>query len=172
MKYLKAALSLPCVSSIFQNPGEKYILYYSHECFPPGSDGKEPACNSGDLALIPGWGRTPGEENGNPLQYSCLENSMERGAWWATVHGITQSGHDWVTNIFTFILMRERKEQWPTSQRLLKLFSCDIHYFNTQALGQSKSRGQACSQEDKWGLLPWETPKSHGSGQEWMIEKE
>ena len=51
-----------------------------------GSDGKESACNAGDLGSIPEIRRSPGEENGNPLQYSCLENSMVRGAWWATVH--------------------------------------------------------------------------------------
>ena len=51
--------------------------------FPDTSDGKESACNVGDLGLIPGSGRSPGERNGNPLQYSCLENSMDRGAWWA-----------------------------------------------------------------------------------------
>ena len=49
--------------------------------FPGGSDGKESAYNSGDLGLIPGWGRSPGEGNGNPLQYSFLENLMDRGAW-------------------------------------------------------------------------------------------
>ena len=48
--------------------------------FPGGSDSKESACNAGDLGLIPKWGRSPGEGNGNPLQYSCLENSMDRGA--------------------------------------------------------------------------------------------
>ena len=51
--------------------------------FPGGSDGKEPACNVGDSGSIPGLGRSPGEGNGNPLQYSCLENSMDQGAWWA-----------------------------------------------------------------------------------------
>ena len=48
---------------------------------------QETACSTGDPGLIPGSGRSPGEENGNPLQYSCLENPMDRGAWWATVHG-------------------------------------------------------------------------------------
>ena len=48
---------------------------------------QEIACSTGDPGLIPGSGRSPGEENGNPLQYSCLENPMDRGAWWATVHG-------------------------------------------------------------------------------------
>ena len=58
--------------------------------FPSGSDGKESACNAGDLDLILGSGRCPGEENGNTLQYSCLGNSMDRGAWWAKVHGIVK----------------------------------------------------------------------------------
>ena len=52
--------------------------------FPDSSVGKESACNVGDLSLIPGWGRSPGEENGYPLQYSCLETSMDRGAWWVS----------------------------------------------------------------------------------------
>ena len=55
------------------------------------SDGKASACNAGDLGLIPGSGRYPGEGNGNPLQYSCLENSMDRGAWWAIVHEVAKS---------------------------------------------------------------------------------
>ena len=59
--------------------------------FPGGSVGKESVCNSGDPGSIPGLGRSPGEGSGNPLQYSCLENSMDRGAWWATVHGVTES---------------------------------------------------------------------------------
>ena len=53
--------------------------------------GKESACNAGDLGSIPGSGRSSGKGNGNPLQYSCLESSMDRGAWWATVHGVTES---------------------------------------------------------------------------------
>ena len=59
--------------------------------FPGGSNGKKSACNVGDLGLIPRLGRSPGEENGNPLQYSCLENSMDRGAWWDRVHGVPKS---------------------------------------------------------------------------------
>ena len=59
--------------------------------FPGSSDGKESACNAGDPGLIPGLGRSPGEGNGNPLQYCCLENPMDRGFWCATVYGITKS---------------------------------------------------------------------------------
>ena len=65
--------------------------------FPGDSDRKESARNAGDLASIPGSGRCPGEGNGNPLQYSCLENPMDRGAWWATVHGVTRVGHNLAT---------------------------------------------------------------------------
>ena len=59
--------------------------------FPGGSDSKASACNAGDPGSIPGSGRSPGEGNGNPLQYSCPEKSMDGGAWWATVHGVSES---------------------------------------------------------------------------------
>ena len=59
--------------------------------FPCGSDGKEPACNARDLGSNPGSGKSPGEVNGYPLKYSCLQNSMDRGAWWVTVPGVTKS---------------------------------------------------------------------------------
>ena len=59
--------------------------------FSGGSDGKASAFNAGDLGFVPGLGRSPGVGNGNPLQYSCLENSMDRGTWQATVHGVTKS---------------------------------------------------------------------------------
>ena len=65
------------------------------EGFSGGSDGKKKkkkfVCNAGDLGSIPGSGRSPRERNGNPLQYSCLENLMDIGAWWAIVHGVTKS---------------------------------------------------------------------------------
>ena len=59
--------------------------------FPGGSEVKASACNAGDLGSIPVLGRSPGERNGNPLQYSCLENPMDGEAWWATVHGVAMS---------------------------------------------------------------------------------
>ena len=59
--------------------------------FPSGSDGKEFTCNAGDLGSIPGLGRYPGGGHGNPFQYSCLENPIDREAWWTTVHGVTKS---------------------------------------------------------------------------------
>ena len=71
---------------------------------PGGSDGKESTCNVRDLDLIPGLGKTPGGGHGNPLQYSCVENPVDRGAWWPTVHGVTKS-RTRVTNTFTFHLI-------------------------------------------------------------------
>ena len=65
--------------------------------FPHSSVSKEYACNAGDLGSIPGLGRLPGEGNGNPLQYSCLENPMDRGVWQAIVPGVARVGHDLVT---------------------------------------------------------------------------
>ena len=58
--------------------------------FPGGSIGEESACNAGDPGWIPGWGTSPGEGNGSPLQYSCLENPMDRGPWGATGHGVAE----------------------------------------------------------------------------------
>ena len=63
----------------------------SFEGFPSSSDGKASACNATDLGSIPGSGRSSGERNGNPLQYSCLENFMGKGAWQAIVHGVAES---------------------------------------------------------------------------------
>ena len=69
------------------HPAWHFTWYILHMGFPGGSDGKVSGYNAGD----PGSGRSPGEGNGNPLQYSCLENSMDGGAWCATVHGVTKS---------------------------------------------------------------------------------
>ena len=63
----------------------------AYKGFPGGSEVKASARNAGDLGSIPGLGRSPGEGNGTPFQYCCLENPMDRGAWWATVHGVAKS---------------------------------------------------------------------------------
>ena len=68
-----------------------YIHIHIDTGFLGGSDGQGSPCNVGDLGSSPGSGRAPGEGNGYPLQYSCLENSMDRGAWQATVHGVVKS---------------------------------------------------------------------------------
>ena len=67
------------------------VYIYICASFPGGLDSKASACNAGNLDSIPGLGRSTGEGNGNPVQYSCLENPMEGGAWWATVNGVIKS---------------------------------------------------------------------------------
>ena len=91
---------LPCdgwepIPSHFQT--QCCLWYAPHRGFPGGSDGKESACNVGDLGSIPGSRRSPGEGNGNPLQYPCLENPMDRGAWWTMVCGITKGRNERLT---------------------------------------------------------------------------
>ena len=91
--------------------------------FAGGSDGEESACNAGDAGSIPGSGTSSGEGNGNPLQHPCLENPMDRGAWWATVHRMAKS---WT----------------PLSNKHTFLFTCSLGPFQTtltkyQRLGHS-----------------------------------
>ena len=93
-----ASLSPPAFAGTFFTtvpPGkplcQNYKKWQCYMSFPGGSDGKMSAYNAGDRGSIPGSGRSPGEGNGNPLQYSCLEHLMDGGAWLATVHGVAKS---------------------------------------------------------------------------------
>ena len=72
---------------------------HTHRGFPGGSDGRESACKAGVLGLISGWGRSPREGNGNPLQYSCLGNPMHRGPWRTIVHRVAKS-QTWLSDIY------------------------------------------------------------------------
>ena len=83
--------SVGCHIWLFWRHNSKNIKAAPEGPFHSVSDGIESACDAGDPGLIPGSGRSPAEGNGNPLQYSCLENSMDRGAWWVTVHGVANS---------------------------------------------------------------------------------
>ena len=76
--------------------------------FPGGSEGKASACSAGDLGLIPGSGRSPGEGNGNPLQYFCLENPKNGGAWWTTVHWVAKTR----LSDFTFTFNEHLGDVW------------------------------------------------------------
>ena len=81
--------------------------------FPGGSDSKESACNAGDPGSVPGLGRSPGEGNGYPLQYTCLENSMDRGASQATIHGVTKN-RKWLSiSHFHFTFKGKGECVWP-----------------------------------------------------------
>ena len=87
-----------CMFTSLPNTFEIRMYITKTKGFPHSSVGKDSACNSGDLDSISGSGRSSGEENGNPLWYSCLENPMDRGAWQATVHGIAKVRLDLATN--------------------------------------------------------------------------
>ena len=83
--------------------------------FPSGSDSKEYACNAGGPSSGPGLGRSPVEGNGNPLQYSCLENPKDGAAWQATVHGVTKS-QTWLSNEYTNKI--KRCKLWDQKQNM------------------------------------------------------
>ena len=95
---------------------------------------KNPSANAGDSGSIPGSGISPGEGNGNPLQYSCLENSMKREAWWATVHGVTKSWHNRATKTNTSALL---PQMWA---ELKDLFLTHRKYGNAWLLRQGHQR--------------------------------
>ena len=84
-------MTWPCTEKVCQPLLRELILHDLPLDLPGGSVVKNPPASVGDTGSIPGSGRSPGEGNGNPLQYSCLENPVDRGAWWATVHGVAQS---------------------------------------------------------------------------------
>ena len=98
--------------------------------FPDGSEDKESACNAGDPGSILGLGRSPGEGNGNPLQYSCLENPMDRGAWWDTVHGVAKS---W-TRLSDFTQFK------PGLTDSLLYFKC-VHHLRLETPEKTQSQG-------------------------------
>ena len=114
--------------------------------FPGGSVSKESTRNMGDLGFIPGLGRSPGVGNGNPFQYSCLENSMDRGAWWAAVHGLAQSRKDCVTNFHFHVI-----NGFKANNKFLIYFLINVFFM--------------CSWRRKWQPTPVLLPgKSHGRG--------
>ena len=100
VKLFSLSLIVSCASALIGNALFFFfffcystIIFFSskHLCFLSGSVVKNTPANAGDEGLIPGLGRSPGEESGNPLQYSCLQNPMDRGTWWVTAHGVAKS---------------------------------------------------------------------------------
>ena len=94
-----ARMTWVCFLSLLVKKAIAECLQQTSHCvgFPDGSVGKESTCNAGIWGSIPGLGTPPGEGKGNPLHYSCLGNPTDRGAWWATVHGVTRVRHNLVT---------------------------------------------------------------------------
>ena len=106
--------------------------------FPHSSVGKESACNAGDLGSIPGLRRFPGGGNGNPVQYSCLENPRDGGAWWAAVYGLTQS--------------------WTQLKRLSSSSSMLTSWVHWASLVAQKVKCLSAMQETWVRFLGWEDP--------------
>ena len=107
--------------SFLPNDNRIFIISENWGDFPGGSDSKESTCNAGNVGSIPGSGRSPGEGNSNPLQYSCLENPLDRGAWLATVHGVARVGYDWATGTHKPILKGKLFQMRP--QKNSKIFA-------------------------------------------------
>ena len=130
-------------------------MTHYHTGFPSGSEGKEPACNVGYPRSIPGLGRSPREGNGNPLQYSCLKNPMDSGAWQATIHGVTKS-RTWMNN-FTFIIIHPGrwKECWIISWETLVLISGQIIFDCTTSLKLNLPSDEVKSLDEATQKFPW-----------------
>ena len=113
-----ARMTWVCFLSLLVKKAIAECLQQTSHCvgFPDGSVGKESTCNAGIWGSIPGLGTPPGEGKGNPLHYSCLGNPMDRGAWWATVHGVTKS-QTWLSERLKDFL----RQRWKWSFRYLLL---------------------------------------------------
>ena len=116
--------------------------------------GKKPVCNAGDTYLIPESGRSPGEGNGNPLQYSCLENPMDREAWWATVHEVTESD-------MTQQLNSNNKQKFLHTQKkseVCQSLSCVQLLLAPQTIACQAPLSMRFSRQEYWRGLPFPSP--------------
>ena len=129
-------------ATLLLNRNNYHLLHFTEFGFSGGSEVKASACNAGDVGSIPGSGRSPGEGNGNPLQYSCLENPMDGGAWWARVHGVAQSRTRLSNFTFTFIWYSRRDKAktqmyWYLIQKLYQ-FILNMGWAKKRWLGWSE----------------------------------
>ena len=116
-----------CITGITLNPPAPWTYWVSTDIcirLPGGADSKESACNVGDLGSVPGLGRSLGEGNGTPLQYSCLENPVDGGAWWAIVHGVSRSQ----IRLSDFTLMNQQQNYLLEILTPELLISCSLYY--------------------------------------------
>ena len=142
---LQGNISRRCLSSTsrmgWKFTSENHTWVKINSGRPHGSVSKESAYNAGDLGSIPRLGRSPGEGNGYPLQYSCLRNPMDRGAWWATVHGVARAGHNWVTKPPDKVELRIKcsKEKQPQSHFILTKELSKFNIIGMQLYGKNKN---------------------------------
>ena len=125
---------------------------------PRGSDGKQSACSAEDPGLIPGSRRCPGEGNDYTLQYSCLENFMDKGAWWATVHGLQKVRHDWATNTLSGFIWKQQK---------IAIWACNL--WQTTGMFREQRKGICFYGEngEVAGSVLSESSLEEGSGSYW-----
>ena len=118
--FLQLHVYLQLSQSLMQKKKNIYIyrMLWSGLGYPSGSDGEESTCNARDMGSIPGLGRSPGEGNGSPLQYSCLGDPMDRGAWRATVHGVTKES-DTTERLSNNLEILHQLRVWPRKFSLL-----------------------------------------------------
>ena len=124
---------------------------------PGGSDGKESTCDAGDLGSILGSGRSPGEGNDNWLQYSCLENSMDRGAWWARVHGVAGSG---TTGHLTLAMSWAKHKTATNKTEQLQFFNAGAFH----AVSHSNTWATWCQELTHW-KRPWRRGRLEAGGE-------
>ena len=110
---------------MLKNPQE-HLAYISG--FPDGSDGKESFCNSGDMGSVPGFGRSSGERNSNPIQCSCLENSMSIGTLWVTVQGSQIVRYNWANNTLVNVVFTSNECYLPDGICLLSIIYLSIYH--------------------------------------------
>ena len=141
-----------------------HIWGHSHCERTGGSDGKASACKAGDAGLIPGSGRSPAEGNGNPLQHSCLENPMDRGAWWATVHGVAKSQTR--LSDFSFLLSTVKIEvPHFNSYEMFHWMACCLVLSHIQlsvtpwAVAQQAPLSMGISRQEYWSGLSFPSPR-------------
>ena len=148
--------------------------------FPGDSEVKASACNVGDLGSIPGLGRSPGEGNSNPLRYSCLENPMDWGAWWATVHRVSKSWIRLSDFTFTFLLfgrkamtnldsiLKSKDITLPTKVCLVKAMAFPVVMYRCESWTIKKAECWRIKAFELWCWrrllrVPWKTRRSYQS---------
>ena len=135
----------------------------TNKSFPHSSVGKESSCNAKDLGSISGLRRSPGEKNGNPLQYSCLETPMDRGVWWAIVHRVARVGHDWMTR------ERERDYQGFPGGTSGKEPSCQCRMYKRQFSSLCWEDPLKEGMATHSSILAWRIPWTEKPGGLWPI---
>ena len=170
---IKPLLSAQGVRSRLKSPGSRFVpvrmqikVTLSEVGFPVGSESEESACRAGHPGSIPGSGRFPGEGKANPLQYSCLENSVDSGGWWATVHGVAGSDMTKQLTDFRFNMFSWNKPpsllslEYTATGKMMLFF---LHRMSPRILCLSWNKSKALLSKHTWQKLERPFPcRAHG----------